>query len=241
MLQNYIFISTNVGDCLRNFNFAQNFMLFMNKNLAHNPRVLLFDLGGVVFELGYAEAISRFSALGLMNAEKQLDASVQTGIFGQLERGEIGKEDFREAFSKLLGSKVTLEACSHAWLGYLKSVPHRNLETLTSLRQRGYRLCLLSNTNPFMLDYVRSDAFDGMGHSLDFYFDKLYVSCECKMMKPEPAIFQHLIAEEGVNAADILFIDDSPRNTEAAAAIGMQTLLATSVQGWIEPLQEMLL
>ena len=204
------------------------------------PAVLLFDLGGVVFELGYEEAVRRFSALGLKNARTHLDASVQTGIFGQLERGAIDKEEFRAAFSELVGHEVSLSDCAHAWLGYLKSVPEENLLLLRALRARGFRLCLLSNTNPYMLDYVRSSAFDGKGHSLDEYFDALYVSCACGMMKRERAIFEHVLAQEGVAPQDVLFIDDSPRNIAAAEAVGMRTLLAEDAYRWKEALQSRL-
>lgn len=204
------------------------------------PSILLFDLGGVVFELGYQEAVARFSTLGLHNAEKHLDASVQTGVFGKLERGEIGKEEFRRAFSEIVGREVSLGECSHAWLGYLRSIPPRNLDTLRQLRKTGFRLCLLSNTNPFMLDHVRSTAFDGCGHSLDEYFDRLYVSCELHLMKPEAAIFKRVLHEEGARPEEVLFIDDSLRNTSAATAIGIRTLLAKDAHSWISPLANML-
>ena len=204
------------------------------------PRILLFDLGGVVFELGYEEAVRRFSALGLADARQHLDASVQTGIFGMLERGEIGKEEFRRRFSKLTGRDVSLAECAHAWLGYLKAVPPRNLEVLRSLRAHGYRLCLLSNTNPFMLDHVCTAAFDGHGGSLDDYFDRLYVSCAMRMMKPAPEVFHHVLVSEGATADEVLFIDDSASNTSAAAAIGLRTLTTEGAQEWIAPLSEML-
>ena len=202
------------------------------------PQILLFDLGGVVFDLGYAEAVARFSALGLHNAEKHLDVSVQTGIFGKLERGEIDKEEFRNAFSKLAGHEVSMQECTYAWLGYFKNLPSRNLEALKKLRINGFRLCLLSNTNPFMLEYVRSSAFDGAGHPLDYYFDALYVSCECRMMKPEAAIFHHVLQQEHIRPEEVLFIDDSPRNISAAKSLGIQTLLTDGADYWRTPLSE---
>lgn len=205
-----------------------------------HPHLLLFDLGGVVFELGYTEAIARFSALGLRDAEKHLDVAVQTGIFGKLERGEIGKEEFRCALSEIIGREISMQACAHAWLGYFKSLPSHNLEALKKLRAAGFRLCLLSNTNPFMLDHVRSTAFDGRGNALDDYFDKLYVSCECGMMKPDANIFQHVLQQENMQPEKVLFIDDSPRNTAAAEALGIQTLLVHEVSSWIQPLGNLL-
>ncbi len=210
------------------------------KALLPHPHVLLFDLGGVVFRLGYEEAVARFENLGLKDAKSHLDASEQKGIFGILERGEISKEEFRHRFSELVGHDVTLEECAYAWLGYMLGVPQANLEALKTLRKAGYRVCLLSNTNYFMLDHVRSGAFDGHGNGIDYYFDRVYASCECHMMKPGKAIFRHVIDEEGVKACDILFLDDSERNTSAAHALGYQTLLVRDADGWIEPLSDLL-
>lgn len=214
------------------------------ENHSHNttvqPRILLFDLGGVVFELGYEEAVRRFAELGLHEAANHLDASVQTGIFGQLERGEIDKNSFRQRLSEMVGREVSLAECTYAWLGYFRSLPSRNLKALRTLRAKGFRLCLLSNTNPFMLDFVRSSAFDGQGHSLDDYFDRLFVSCELKLMKPEPSIFKYIMEQEGASPQEILFLDDSSRNTSAAESLGIPTLLAEDAFSWVEALGERL-
>ena len=58
-------------------------------------RNIIFDLGGVIITLDPQEAIRRFRELGLHDAVKQLDSYTQTGIFGDLERGNISDETFR--------------------------------------------------------------------------------------------------------------------------------------------------
>ena len=45
---------------------------------------IVFDLGGVIMTLDPAEALRRFKALGLSDAERYLDAYTQSGIFGNL-------------------------------------------------------------------------------------------------------------------------------------------------------------
>ena len=47
-------------------------------------RTILFDMGGVVITLDQQQAIKRFKALGLKDAEQRLDAYTQQGIFGDL-------------------------------------------------------------------------------------------------------------------------------------------------------------
>ena len=118
-------------------------------------------MGGVVITLAQPQAIERFKALGLKDAEQRLDAYTQQGIFGDLEAGRITDEDFRRELSILVGRELTWQECCHAWKGYCGDVPKRNLRKMKELRERGYRVVLLSNTNPYMMSWVMSNEFDG--------------------------------------------------------------------------------
>ena len=69
---------------------------------------ILFDLGGVIITLDQQQAIRRFQEIGLKDADQRLDAYTQEGIFGDLERGAISAETFREKLSELIGKEVTL-------------------------------------------------------------------------------------------------------------------------------------
>ena len=97
---------------------------------------VVFDLGGVVMTLSHDEAVRRFEELGLRDARQQLDPYTQGGIFGDLEQGAIDAETFRVELGRQIGREVTYEECRHAWLGYAKEVPQRNLDCLQHLRQQ---------------------------------------------------------------------------------------------------------
>ena len=241
-------------------------------------RNLIFDMGGVVFDLGYEQAVRRFGEIGVDDARTMLDASIQTGIFGELEGGRISCEAFRRGLSAHVGRELSLEQCDYAWKGYILDLPQRNLDKLLELRSRGYRLFLLSNTNPFITRWAHSPQFSlaatpaGMaalsvipsspdvcvpsdrslsgpassvcdsaaplsdetdaGRPMDDYFDRLYFSCDLRMMKPDPAIFQYVLDAEGLDPAETLFIDDSPRNTEAAVRLGIRTMCPRNNADW---------
>ena len=241
-------------------------------------RNLIFDMGGVVFDLGYEQAVRRFGEIGVGDARTMLDASIQTGIFGELEGGRISCEAFRRGLSAHVGRELSLEQCDYAWKGYILDLPQRNLDKLLELRSRGYRLFLLSNTNPFITRWAHSPQFSlaatpaglaalsvipsspdvcvpsdrslsgpassvcdsaallsdetDAGRPMDDYFDRLYFSCDLRMMKPDPAIFQYVLDAEGLDPAETLFIDDSPRNTEAAARLGIRTMCPRNNADW---------
>ena len=203
-------------------------------------KTILFDMGGVVITLAQPQAIERFKALGLKDAEQRLDAYTQQGIFGDLEAGRITDEDFRRELSILVGRELTWQECCHAWKGYCGDVPKRNLRKMKELRERGYRVVLLSNTNPYMMSWVMSNEFDGEGHSLAYYLDAAYESYKCGAMKPDAKFFNAVMEGERLIPSETLFIDDGPRNIEAAKALGIQTLLVENGEDWTERLEDLL-
>ncbi len=201
---------------------------------------IVFDLGGVIMTLDPAEALRRFKALGLSDAERYLDSYTQSGIFGNLEEGKITAEDFRSKLSSLAGHELTFDECKHAWLGYRKDVPQRNLDLLKELRAKGYRLILLSNTNPFMMDWALSSEFDGKGSSLNDYFDALYLSYRLGIMKPAPDFFRQVLDNENILPEETLFVDDGPRNVEAADKLGFMTMCPGNGSDWTGELRSLL-
>jgi putative hydrolase of the HAD superfamily len=200
---------------------------------------IAFDLGGVVLALSYEQAVRRFEEIGLADARQRLDAFEQKGIFGDLESGRMTAEDFRRELSKLVGRELTAEDCFWAWHGYVDYVPKRNLEAIQSLRARGYQVCLLSNTNPFMMQWADKD-FDGEGHPISYFFDAMYLSYECKVMKPRREIFEQMLEGQQARPEETLFVDDGPRNVEAAAALGMKTLCPQNNADWTADLEALL-
>ena len=192
---------------------------------------VIFDLGGVILTLQPEEGIRRFEALGLKNAAEQMDVYTQSGIFGDLEEGKISDEEFRAELSKQVGREVTYEECREAWFGYRKEVPERNFRMLRELRAKGYHLVLLSNTNPFMMSWALDD-FDGEGHSLNDYFDGVYLSYKVGVMKPNETFFRKVLTSEKMLPDECLFVDDGPRNVAAASELGINTFCPENGSDW---------
>ena len=200
----------------------------------------MFDLGGVIITLNQPGAVERFKELGLENASEMLDPYRQQGIFGDVEEGLISAESFRQELSKLIGRELTFDECRYGWLGYVKELPKRNLEVLRELRRQGYRLLLLSNTNPFMMSWVMSPDFDGEGHSLNDYMDACYLSYELKCMKPDDQMFRSVLMKEKTFPFEILFVDDGPRNVAVASQMGFRTFCPENGADWTKEIFERL-
>ena len=193
---------------------------------------VVFDFGGVVAPADLGVVINKFKALGLGNIEEYLNLVRQQGFFGDFETGLIDKDEFRARVSKEVGREVSMDECRNAYMGFFSSVPERNLELFRKLRAEGYSLSLLSNTNPFIMEWALSKAFDGHGHSLDEYLDSIYVSYEMKVMKPDEKIFRMMLESEKAAPSQVLFIDDGPKNVAAARAIDINAIQATNGEDW---------
>ncbi len=193
---------------------------------------IIFDLGGVIITLDQQQAQKRFEDLGLTDVAKRLDPYTQQGILGDLEEGKISAETFRKELSLLVGHEVTFEQCCYAWQGYAKELPQRNLDVLRKLKAEGYRLILLSNTNPFMMEWVDSPRFDGHGHGIRDYMDACYLSFQMKVMKPNSLFFHKVLMAEQVSPSECLFVDDGPRNVAAASQMGIRTFCPENGADW---------
>lgn len=193
---------------------------------------IALDLGGVVVAISLEKARQHFREVGLQDVERYLNPFEQQGFFGDLEAGRINAEEFRQEFSRLVGREVTSEECMYACMGFIESVSMPALEAVLRLRRVGYRVVLVSNTNPYVMMWAMSSAFDGKGHGLRWYFDACYLSYACKLMKPDPEFFRFVLDNELIRPGEMLFVDDGARNIEAAGQLGIRTLLATNATDW---------
>ena len=201
---------------------------------------IIFDFGGVIMTSEQDEAIRRFRALGITQDKMSLDKHTQTGLFRDFEEGCIGEEEFRSQLSLMAGHELSLEECQWACRGYVKEVPERNLTLFQQLREKGYRLLMLSNTNPYMMGWVMSAEFDGNSNGLGAYLDHCYLSYELGMSKPNPEIFLYVIECEKLNPSATIFVDDNELNIAVARKFGMNTLQPKNGEDWTGSLLAML-
>ncbi|HCD77755.1 MAG TPA: HAD family phosphatase [Prevotella sp.] len=193
---------------------------------------IMFDLGGVIMTIDQPSAVERFKEIGLKDADTRLDPYTQSGIFGDLEEGKITDREFIAELSKLVGRELSYDECKYAWRGYTKEVPMRNIKVLDKLKSMGYRLILISNTNPFMMDWAMSSDFSGDGRPLSAFFDSLYMSYKMKVMKPNERMFCEIIRQEGINPEETLFVDDGPKNVSMGKALGLKTFCPKNGEDW---------
>ncbi|MDR1121361.1 MAG: HAD family phosphatase [Dysgonamonadaceae bacterium] len=183
---------------------------------------ILFDLGGVILDLDRDSAVRRYKEIGLDSAEELLDPYHQKGVFLALEEGRVSKEAFHEEVRRISGKNLSDEDIDEALLRFITHTPTYKLEMLEQLRKK-YKLYLLSNTNPVIMDWALSPDFPANGKILSDYFDKMYLSYKIGITKPDKRIFEYVIADTGLIPSETLYIDDGVANIAMGKALGMKT------------------
>ena len=183
---------------------------------------LLFDFGEVLVNLSRKKSVAAFQALGAEVADDVVPASWSFGgIFRDLENGKITERQFFDNLNRALGIQATDDQLRVAWNAILQDIPLYKLNLLLDLR-KDYSVYMASNTNKIHMDYTREYLFRDGGHTIDDFFDKLYLSYEIGASKPEKAFFDNIIDDAGLKPEETLYLDDSPANIEAAWKLGFR-------------------
>ena len=104
----------------------------------------------------------------------------------------------------------------------LQKVEYRIVSLLRELKERGYKVGLISNCFLEEAEAIRASV-------LAPFFDVMMLSCEQGVQKPEHEIFERCLAELAVAPEDCLYVGDGGSlELETARSFGMETLQA----GW---------
>lgn len=137
-----------------------------------------------------------------------------TAVVGQQDLGMKGPGLSRDQIATLI--KLDCEGITRPNQGAV--------EWATLLHSEGFPLTLLSNM-PLELSRHVTKSLPSLST-----FERLIYSCDYGSIKPELAIYRNCL--ERLNAAphDILYLDDRAENVEAAASLGINSVLFDTVE-----------
>ncbi len=180
-------------------------------------RNVIFDMGGVVLEWNPERILTDFyTDIGLRSTLKK--ALFLHPDWRLLNRGQMTEPDLVARVAERSGRPVEeLAALLDSMRESLVTKPD-TLRLLRSLQGRGIPLYCLSDMPLEVYAYLRRrhdfwDAFRG-----------IVISAEVQLMKPEPAVFEHLLSRYQLRATECVFIDDLAINTEGARASGIHAI-----------------
>lgn len=200
--------------------------------MAASIKAIVFDMGGVLLDLDPEACFKACREdLGFERVAEFVGPCHQKGLFMRLEEGAISPEEFYDGVLEMSAPGKTREDVISAFKHFLIGIEPYKVQLIQELSTR-YDLYMLSNNNAMCMNFAREE-FGCKGVSLEKEFKKLFLSYEMHLLKPGDGIFQESIREIGrlsgtpqspVTAKEMLFIDDSPANVEAALRNGMRAV-----------------
>ena len=196
-----------------------------------NPtiEVILFDLGGVLVELGddpipfdWLPGDNRFDLSDWFSSETAL-------LF---EKGLISPQRFAET----LKNDLKIEASPESIIQHFTSWPIGLFpgvhELLRSIENR-YRLVVLSNTNELHWPRITSEF------GIVDYFERIFASHQLQKAKPDFEIFEHVVSELKVEPNKILFLDDNHNNVMVSKKLGIHGFHVSGIKQIQQTLSDM--
>lgn len=179
-------------------------------------RAVFFDLGGVIVRTEHPEPRTNLAeSLGLSYAdidklvfENESSKQASLGLISEarhwqnvassLNQPDSGIDRLRSEF--FAGDRVDLEL-----VGLMRSL------------RLFIKIGLISNAWSGLRAWIEAQNFADA-------FDDMVISAEVGFAKPDPRIYQAALQNLQVLPAESVFLDDMPRNVEAARKIGMHAI-----------------
>lgn len=186
---------------------------------------LIFDFGGVLFNIDYRITEKAFSKLIDQDFSFKKAPGLKR-VLHQYETGKINTETFIWNIQKRCGPTTQGRDVMKAWNSMLLAFPKKRIDFLINLRKH-YKVFLLSNINEMHAGFV--DRYVKKNYTLPDWqeqcFDKVYYSHEIHLRKPNKGIYRFILKDADIEASESLFIDDLAENIAGADTIGLHTQL----------------
>lgn len=173
---------------------------------------IVFDLGGVVVmhnEECFKEKLGAFFSF-----IAGPDSKCVPSFWCDYDRGVLTIDETAAEVAKFRNCDVETAKGYMLQAIALQEEVEPTVELIKELKERGYKLYVLSNMSKEYIAYLRRfPVFE--------LFDFQVVSCEIGLGKPDHRIYEYLLSHCQLDPSETIFIDDRNDNVEAAAEFGI--------------------
>jgi len=195
-------------------------------------RAVFFDLGGVILRTEYQAPRQHLAERFRMEYD-----DIDKLVFGspsaaRASIGEITEEQHWHTVMKMLKLPATeyKQVEAEFFAGDMLDLVILNF--LRSIKPK-YKVGLISNAWSGLRSYIEREKFDDI-------FDKMIISAEVGVTKPEARIYQIALEQLQVKAKEAVFVDDVQENIEACEKLGMKGILFKSPESTLKQLKALL-
>ena len=177
---------------------------------------LVFDLDGVLLDFHPERRLARLAAItGLTPAF--LQAAIWDSDFER--SAEAGAWPDGEAYLAAFNARIGVAVTREQWIAARREAMTPRAAVIGYLRRLRERvpLALLTNNGALLLEALPQLC----GDVTELFGERLHASFQFGARKPDPAVYQRLLARHGVPPAAALMIDDDARNVAGAVQAGL--------------------
>lgn len=185
-------------------------------------RAIAFDLMDTVLHDPFREALQAATGLGLA----ELFARRDPGVYPAFERGELDEAAYWKHYTAV-GISANPEVFHRVrregidWLPGMRAL----LDDLAGVVVR-----TTASNYPVWVEQLAEDHLQGR-------FEQIVASCHLGVRKPDPAFYERLLGRLGLEAGQVLFVDDREENVAGAETAGLRShrfVDATVLRRWIQ-------
>jgi putative hydrolase of the HAD superfamily len=192
--------------------------------------------------LDYGQVLARATPEGFGRMAKILNSSFETfytlwqNTRDPYDRGDFTPEEYWLKLAVQADRSIDrsqIEILRNVEIEIWSHLDQGMLDWVSQLRATGIKTGLLSNMPRDLVTYLRTNC----GWMENFVFKTF--SSEVRMIKPDPAIYEHTLHGLGVSASESLFVDDREINIQAARALGIHAIQFDSIAQLKDDLEAM--
>ena len=177
----------------------------------------IFDFGAVLYDIDYmlsSRAIAKLS--NIPGSLEGMELQEFIDVPSKYEKGEISSAEFRLYLRNEYQINCSDDEIDKAWNAMLLKLKPESPNFIKELKNYGYNVVLLSNTNEIHYNFFEPEC-------RDFFklFDKTYFSYKIGMRKPDKEIYEFVCKDSNFKYNETIFIDDSKVNINSAELLGI--------------------
>lgn len=178
---------------------------------------IIFDFGGIILTVKMKEIVKKFT-----NSKEEQEFLLDNVVnspewieYGLIDTGYITKEDFINLVNDRTNNihKDLVEDFINNYINHVY-VDDKIIELIKNLKEQGYKIYLLSNTQKYSYEKFIKD--------IEYLFDGITLSFKEHLLKPYNAIYERLIDKYNLVPEESLFIDDREDNISTANKYGIK-------------------
>ena len=178
---------------------------------------IIFDIGNVIYNFNYEKVLNEYTS------DKEKQDFIRKYIYNSpewlghslIDTGYINKET-AIAMAQDRTNHTDDELIKDFWNNYSKygHIDNRILDLIKELKDKNYKIYLLSNTNAHVTEFIKKS---GLFEMVDGYV----LSYLEHQIKPYISIYKTLLNRYNLKEDECIFIDDNANNINTANSLGL--------------------